>query len=174
MKSDVNQNVTYCQLLHHNASYKLRLVFDSRWLSHFGYSWIFLAPDTRVNAVWILHTECEVAFRLRWWPLNQMKSGWAVDKWTHLSSSSPFARVEAAEDHYLPQRIHHTVTWPNDKHRIMTSIDPVTDFCPPPYTLTHLSSILLSTASIYCSEDEEETDREPNPLPARLATMSGP
>lgn len=55
-----------------------------------------------------------------------------VDKWTHLSSSSPFAQAEAAEDHYLPQHIHHTMTWPNGKHQIMTSIDPFTDSCSPP------------------------------------------
>ncbi|KAG8004324.1 hypothetical protein GBF38_009271 [Nibea albiflora] len=34
-----------------------------------------------------------------------------------------------AEDHYLPQHIHHAATWPNGKRHIMTSIDPFSDSC---------------------------------------------
>lgn len=79
-----------------------------------------------------LRAEREAAFRLGWRPLNRTKPGRVVDKRTHLSSSSPFAQAEAAEDHYLPLHIHHAMTWPNGKHHIMTSIDPFTDSCLPP------------------------------------------
>lgn len=36
-------------------------------------------------------------------------------------------RLSARRRHYLPRCIHHAVTRPNSKHRIMTSIDPFAD-----------------------------------------------
>lgn len=156
---------SWCQKQNFKFHPSAKLVCDPKLSSRFGYSWVVLTAGSHVNAVWILHMGCEVAFRLHWWLLNQMKSGRVVDKWTHLSSSSPFAQAEAAEDHYLPQRIHHTVTWPNGKHHIMTSIDPVTDFCPPPYTLAHLTSILLSAAFIYrCEKKKKKKPPSESPI----------
>lgn len=56
----------------------------------------------------------------------------------------------------------------------MTSIDPFTDSCSPPCTLTLLSSILLSAASIHRSGEEEEAVTEADLLPAGPIVVSQP